>query len=224
MNIKTYHPISKIGVIPKICKQILLDRILPQINPSSQHGFLIHCLALSILGYYEQLIVHEIRNGAKQVDCVFTDLTKAFDNACHRLLLAKLSLYKVVWCPFPWLESYLCKMVLIVKVEIWDSDEFTPTSGFSQRSHLGPILFLLFINGVINVNLLLLPDDREMYNTVNNDKNGLVFQEKIFFLIAGVFCDNILSLMSLTFLSVLWYASPGAKFLLCFIVVSSIFL
>ena len=81
---------------------------------------------------------------------VFLDLKKASDTLDHSILLDNLEAHGVKGIAIKWFESYLLNRMQFVEVNGQASDWANITTGVPQRSVLGPILFLVYINDFAN--------------------------------------------------------------------------
>ena len=85
-------------------------------------------------------------NNHKQTDLLFLDFSKAFDTVPHRRLLNKLIFYGIQGPILQWISSWLTKHNQRVAVDGEASNADAVKSGVSQRTLLGPLMFLVYIN------------------------------------------------------------------------------
>ena len=98
------------------------------------------------------------------------DLSKAFDTLDHNILLAKLRYYGINETPIRWFESYLTNRLQYVELNDLASKKQKITTFVPQGSILGPLLFLIYMNDIINVSqafkCILYADDTTLFTTI----------------------------------------------------------
>jgi hypothetical protein len=98
---------------------------------------------------------------------VFLDFQKAFDTIKHDILLRKLHKYGIRGTAHKWLEDYLANRSQFVSFNNTESIRRNITHGVPQGSILGPLLFVLYINDIIEVSPSLTPiifaDDTNLF-------------------------------------------------------------
>jgi len=183
---ENYRPISLLTVFSKILEKIIYKRLYSYLEnynilSDEQLGYkekLSTCSANSILISFDK---------NKFVGGLFCDLHKAFDCVNHEILLVKLEFYGISGISNKLIRSYLNDRYQ--SVEITNSMHIKSTSswelmkhGVPQGSVLGPLLFLIYINGLADTlrkhATPLFADDTSIIissTTKNEFKNDLNF-------------------------------------------------
>ena len=112
---------------------------------------------------------------------MFFEYSKAFDTVPHRLLLQKLKDVNVHPLILKWITHYLFKRSQYVCVNGSSSETRPELSGVPQRSVLGPLLFIFYINDIALVPLTdgtmsLYADDVMLYRVIRTASDYLALQ------------------------------------------------
>ena len=119
-----------------------------------------------------------------EVQAVFFDLKKAFDSVPHSLLIEKLHMLKVPEHLIRWIPNYLYDRVQRVGVEGGLSSPTDVISGVPQGYVLGPLLFLIYIDGLSGIQLsggsiVLFADDLLLHRVVTCIEDFVCVQNDI---------------------------------------------
>ena len=88
---------------------------------------------------------------------IFLDFQKEFDTVNHSILLDKLYIYGIRGPALSWITSYLSNRCQYVVCNGYGSERKYINCGVQQRSILGPLLFLIYINNLPAVSKLFTP-------------------------------------------------------------------
>ena len=113
---------------------------------------------------------------------VFLDVSKAFDKVRHKGLLFKLGQFGIVGTLYDWIEHYLTGRSQKVVINGISSSLRYLQTGFPQGSILGPLLFLIYINDIINdlqSNVNLFVDDTSIQKCLDSHNDFKVINDDL---------------------------------------------
>ena len=121
-----------------------------------------------------------ILNKNKSLDVAYIDFSRAFDSVVHSKLLVKLKSYGFQYDILTWIKAFLSNRIQCVVLEDQFSIYSHVKSGIAQGSAIGPLLFILYINDIVdlferNVECKMFADDVKLYSSINTnlDENPL---------------------------------------------------
>ena len=191
-KITNYRPISLLSCVGKVMEVCVQQHILNYLQQNelitaNQSGFLPnHSTVYQLLETYNDICSALDNNITTQA--IFFDISKAFDKVWHRGLIAKLEAIGIRGTLLPWFRDYLTNRKQAVVIEGAKSTYQHIGAGVPQGSVLGPTLFLIYINDIIDnikstvklfaddTNLYLCLDDPTQRANILNEDLGIIAQ------------------------------------------------
>lgn len=173
-DVKNYRPISQLPILSKILEKIVFDQLYSAISTiitPNQHGFMKGRSTTSNLALFINFL-HSKMDDKEQVDAMYTDFSKAFDRVIHSILLKKLIQLGIHGDLFRWIKSYISNRNQVILINGVFSKSLEVISGVPQGSHLGPLLFNIYINDIgscfQNSEYKLYADDMKIFKVVHS--------------------------------------------------------
>ena len=183
---ENYRPISLTSVVCKLMevfvKRVIMQHLTDQklLSPK-QYGFISGRSTTTQLLTYLDKCIESIVNGGV-VDTIYLDFSKAFDCVPHRRLIGKLESYGIKGKLLNWIIAFLNGRTQLVKVNGSESTSSCVLSGIPQGSVLGPILFVVYINDLledIESHGLLFADDAKIFEHILSREDSVALQAEI---------------------------------------------
>ena len=170
-----YRPISLLSCIGKVFERCVFkylhNYIITNILITSyQSGFTPKDSAVNQLINICNTFAKAVDEG-KEIRVISCDISKALDRVWHRGLLFKLRRMGISGPLLDWFQSYLSQRFQRVATEGCASEFLEIKAGVPQGSIIGPLLFLIYINDIVDeieTNIRLFADDTTLHLVVDN--------------------------------------------------------
>ena len=197
----SYRPISLLSIVSKVLERHVHTLIMEHLHnqhplSESQWGFQPGKSTVSALLSTTYSWLETLEEG-NEIGAVFFDLQKAFDSVPHQCLMEKLQQTGLSDHILSWISDYLtCREQKVVVNG--KSSQYSPViSGVPQGSVLGPLLFLIYVDGLAKLTLsdgshmVLYADDLLLFRPIRGNEDFHQLQHDISLVENWVKCNHL---------------------------------
>ena len=176
-DIANFRPISLLPCVSKVFEKLMFTRLYQHIVTNDllnerQSGYRPgHNTQLQLVYLVDKL--HKSLDDGEDLTIVYLDISRYFEKIWHEGLLAKCQQeFGIHGNVLNWLQSYLSDRSQIVQVDQQESECLNLNYGVPQGSVLGPLLAIMYLNGLGNITeneMLFFADDSSVFT---NYKTG----------------------------------------------------
>lgn len=157
INPGNYRPISLLSNLAKIMEKIIKKSLVSYLSThniinDSQFGFQANKSTEDALIKLSNTVSHNLNHNVKTI-ALFLDIRKAFDTIPHDLLFSKLERYGFRGVFLDLMKSYLQDRTQTLSINAQSCTRNLTSFGLPQGTVLSPILFILYVNDILNVKL-----------------------------------------------------------------------
>lgn len=158
---KNYRPISILSVISKIYETVLKTRLEDHLFTNkliheNQFGFMKKSnTSAAVINFLKSVYdgLNKKKKNKQRVGAIYLDLQKAFDSVSHKLFVEKLEKLGVAGNFLNIMQSFLYNRKQYVQIGNEKSVERNIKYGIGQGTILGPLIFTIFINELVSLEL-----------------------------------------------------------------------
>ena len=150
---KNYCPFNLLSVVNKVFETLVNNRIVDHPEKIGRFSDFQYGFGSSRSTSYLTVVSDRVArtfNMSEAARVVALDISKAFDRVCHAGLLHKLTSYGISGQIFGLISSFLSNRQLRVVLDGKSSQEYPVNTGIPQGCILGPTLFLLYFNDLLD--------------------------------------------------------------------------
>ena len=183
---ENYRPISLTSIVCKMMETLIRDELMQHLQEKNllspkQHGFISgRSTVTQLLNYLDKCIASTV--DGHMVDSIYLDFAKAFDTVPHKRLIGKLESYGISGCILDWVKDYLSGRTQTVLVNGEKSRTAPVISGIPQGTCLGPLLFVIYINDLlddIESDGFMFADDTKIFRKIVSTDDCNILQRDI---------------------------------------------
>ena len=183
-EISNYRPVSLLPICGKILEKVIYDNLYVYIFSNNfisdeQSGYRRKDSTVKQL----LSITHNIFktfDSNEEIRAVFLDISRAFDRVWHEGLIYKLKTIGIKGDMINILNSFLSDREQRVTIDGQASDWVEIEAGVPQGSILGPLLFLVYINDLVeevDSNIKIFADDTFIFRKADQNSTALLSQD-----------------------------------------------
>ena len=153
--VTNYRGISLIPIAAKIYNKLILNRLLPYVDPllrNNQNGFRAGRSTLSQI-FALRRIIEEISHCNRDVALVFIDFSKAFDSVDREMMFKILSLYGIPTQIIDAIKILYTETSATVLSPDGETSPFDICAGILQGDTLAPFLFIIVLDYVLRMSV-----------------------------------------------------------------------
>ena len=198
---KNYRPISLLPVLSKIFEKLVYTRLITFLNKHKvlhelKHGFKSKFITCTALFELTDTLTMALDNKQYALS-VFIDVSKAFDSINHNILPEKLNWYGIRGVANFWFRSYLYNRFQNTQINTVSSYLKLITTGVTQGSTLGSLLYLIYVNDIFNAfstsKCIFYADDTPIVITGISLDHLMLEAKAILTLLSQWFSNNLLA-------------------------------